>query len=203
MTPVYKLSANSVKNGRTVYGSMLAGNAAFSPSAFESIATTTLSSSSSTITFSSIPSTYQHLQIRAIVRTATVTTDSSGYIRFNSDSGTNYAWHWLYGNGTSALATGGATQDKIQIMVSMPGASYSTSIYGASIVDIHDYASTTKNKTVRTFNGVDNNSGSTSSKVNLVSGLWINTNAITSITITGFNDFAAGSVFSLYGIKGA
>ena len=134
---------------------------------------------------------------------ANATTDSSGYLRINGDAATNYSWHWLYGTGASVAVSKGATQDKIQIAANYPGSSYSTNIYGVGIIDIHDYASTTKNKTVRIFNGVENNSGTTSSKVNLVSGARFNTAAITSISLTGFNDFATGSTFALYGIKGA
>ena len=171
--------------------------------AFESIATATVSTATGTITFNSIPSTYQHIQLRFIARTANATTDSSGYLRINGDAATNYSWHWLYGTGASVAVSKGATQDKIQIAANYPGSSYSTNIYGVGIIDIHDYASTTKNKTVRIFNGVENNSGTTSSKVNLVSGARFNTAAITSISLTGFNDFATGSTFALYGIKGA
>lgn len=171
--------------------------------AYESIATQTLTGNSTSVTFSSIPSTYQHLQIRAITRTADVTTDSSAFLQVNGDTGANYASHNLRGTGTSALAGGSASGTAVQIASFYPGASYSANIYGVTIIDLHDYKSTTKNKTFRIFNGVDNNAGDTSSRIYLVSGLWMNTNAVTSITITGNNAFASGCVFSLYGIKGA
>jgi hypothetical protein len=180
---------------------LLAGNPPFTPSSFESIATATGTGSSATITFSSIPSTYKHLQIRVIGRTPDALTTSTAFMRFNSDTGTNYAAHWLYGDGSSASATGSATRSNVWVQLYYPGSSYNSNIHATSIIDIHDYASTTKNKTVRTFNGVDVNASG--GYVNLVSGLWMNTNAVSSITID-FNgqNISTTSVFSLYGIKG-
>jgi hypothetical protein len=195
------MTISSVKTG-TIGDSLLAGNAFFVPSSFESIATITGTGSATSITFSSIPSTYRHLQIRVIGRTPDALTTSTAFMRFNSDTGTNYAAHWLYGDGASATATGSATRSNVWVQLYYPGSSYSSSIHATSIIDIHDYAVTTKNKTVRTFNGVDVNASG--GYVNLVSGLWMNTNAINSITID-FNgqNISNTSVFSLYGIKGA
>jgi hypothetical protein len=164
--------------------------------AFESIASVTGDGTSTSFTFSAIPSTYQHLQIRAI------TNDASGEelgIRFNGDTGTNYSHHYLRGTGANATAAGSATQARINFMGSVNN---STTIMGATIIDIHDYVSTSKNKTVRTFMGVDNNG---SGIVYLSSGLWQDTSAVTSITLLniGAAAFRTQTVFSLYGIKGA
>lgn len=169
---------------------------------FESIASASGTGSSSTISFASIPGTYQHLQLRIIGRTPDALTTSTAFMRFNSDSGSNYAAHWLYGDGASATATGSASRSNVWVQLYYPGSSYNANIHAVSIIDIHDYASTTKNKTVKTFNGVDVNGAG--GYVNLVSGLWMNTNAITSIEIN-FNgqNIANTSRFSLYGIKGA
>ena len=66
---VYKLStAGGLATPRTNYSSFLAGNAGYVPPSYESIQTTTLSSSQSTISFTSIPATFKHLQIRCIAR---------------------------------------------------------------------------------------------------------------------------------------
>ena len=182
------------------YGTLLAGNEFFSPSAYESIATATATGSSPSITFSAIPSTYQHLQIRAIARPDNTLSSGSAYLQFNSDTGSNYAAHWLYGNGSSALATGSASRTNVWVQMYYISTGNSNT-HGVGIIDIHDYASTTKNKTVRSFNGCDING---SGYINLVSGLWMNTNAITSITIN-FNslNMSNTSTFALYGIKGA
>ena len=197
MTPIYKLSANSVKNGRTVYGSMLAGNPAFRPSSFESIATATPSSGATSVTFSSIPSTYNNLQIRGIIKRNATNSINLGW-RFNSDTTTSYVRHFLTGNG-SATAAGSVLAYSSAIDAQMAGSV--ANLYGAFVTDIHDYTSGTKNKTIRTFAGFDTNGAGT---VTLNSNLWINTSAITSITLYFQGDaLGAGCVFSLYGIKGA
>ena len=174
--------------------------------AFESIASASGTGSSNVITFSSIPGTYQHLQIRGIAKD-TDTTDNysvSFFIRFNSDSGTNYAHHRLTGNGTTAAAFGTGSDTYIRMHSSNTITTTANNV-ACFILDIHDYASTTKNKTVRYFSGADNNAADTDFLVSVGSGLWINTGAITSISITdvGGVNFSTQTQFALYGIKGA
>lgn len=170
---------------------------------FESIATATGTGSSGTISFTSIPSTYKHLQIRYIARSDAAATDRTITVRFNSDSGSNYAYHNLYGDGSAATSSGASTTTGM-IQRSITAASATASIMGVGIIDIHDYASSTKNKTLRSFTGVDANTASTDWKVSLNSGLWVNTNAITSISlIASSGNFTTASTFALYGIKGA
>jgi hypothetical protein len=169
---------------------------------FESIATATGTGSSGTITFSSIPSTYKHLQIRLIAN------NNSGSfslrMRLNGDTGTNYAHHVLEGGGSSAYAYGAASANAILYVGSAIGGGGSGSnFFAPSIIDIHDYASTTKNKTVRTFNGHDTNGATDAQQIRLTSGLWMNTAAVNSISIIDASaNFTTTSVFSLYGIKG-
>jgi hypothetical protein len=170
-------------------------------SSYESIATVTASGGETSLTFSSIPSTYKHLQIRGITRRAdagsVIATDN---LRFNGDTGTNYFYHRLQSDGATATAgSGGATSD---IVFSRgAGATAAAGIFGSVVADIHDYTSTTKNKTTRSFTGFDLNG---SGNIYLYSGLWLNTAAITSITIyPNGNTIAAGTTYSLYGIKGA
>ena len=186
------------------YNDFLAGNPAFSPSSYESIASATGTGSGSQIVFSSIPATYQHLQLRVIAKdtyTGGSIESTSGVIYFNSDTASNYSIHAMQGNGTSVSASGTATTTGIQPFMATYGPS--TNIYGVSIIDIHDYASTTKYKTVRSFMGADANTASASWTVRLTSGLWRSTSAITSITLDVLiSGFATGSTFALYGIKG-
>ena len=163
--------------------------------AYESIASASGTGSSNTITFSSIPSTYTHLQIRATIRRVSGTAGIR--LTFNGDSTTSYDYHVLSGNGTTAIA-GGTASDSYIIYTGQAISTAST--VSVAITDIHDYASTTKNKTVRSFNGFDTNGAGT---VYLGSGLWRNTSAITTIGITTTANFATGTTFSLYGIKGA
>ena len=83
------------------------------PTSYESIATVNPTGGASTISFSSIPSTYTHLQIRGIARRASGTGLADISIRLNSDTGSNYAMHDLQGNGSAAAAQGYASQTSI------------------------------------------------------------------------------------------
>ena len=168
---------------------------------FESIATTTLTSSQSSITFTSIPAGYAHLQVR-ITSLSDITTVAGGAninLTFNSDSGSNYAWHELYGTGASAAAGAGTSQTFIKTGYT---ADSSTSYTGASVIDILDYTNTNKYTTVRALSGSDiNGSGG---YILFRSGLWLNTNAVTSITLTNQSgNLKQYSHFALYGIKSA
>ena len=159
------------------------------PTSFESIATTTVGAGgSSSVSFSSIPSTYTHLQIRGISRsTRTGSNVNNLRLRTNSDTGNNYSWHRLEGTGSTVTSDAATTQSSYQVSGYMPSA---------------DYANTNKYKTMRSLHGFDNNS--TAGKVLFTSGLWQSTSAITTITLepdTAVN-FAQYSHFALYGIKG-
>jgi hypothetical protein len=161
--------------------------------AYESIATATPTSGTS-VTFSSIPSNYVSLQIRAYIQAG----DGSNRIRLNGSSSTSdYAAHVLRGDGASVLASGAGSGSYDGV----PYYNYYSSASGAVIiVDIHDYASTTKNKTVRLANGIDINGGG---YMALWSGLYLPTTAVSSLTVTAGGGFTTGSTISLYGIKGA
>jgi len=149
----------------------------------------------STISFTSIPSTYKHLQVRAIAYAS-----SAGNIqgRFNSDTGTNYARHYMYGDGASGNADGEPSINYVNFGYVPSSSNY----FSAAVTDILDYTSTSKNKTVRTLTGYDANG---SGLMIIYSGLWFATPAaITSITITPQSGtFSQYSSFALYGIKGA
>jgi hypothetical protein len=169
--------------------------------AFESIATTTVGSGgTSSITFSSIPGTYTHLQIRAIAQCSTSTsTWQRLVVSFNSNTtNADYVDHLLYGDGTSAQSLAETSTRKGFGRASRTGVSY----FAANVIDILDYANTNKYKTSRTLTGIDSNG---SGQIALESNLWMKTNAITAITITiednsNFNQY---SHFALYGIKAA
>lgn len=204
---VTKISNSGIKTGVLKYDSMLAGNAAYDPAATWLIQRVNGTGSSNTITFSSIPQTYQHLQLRMLVKNTNTSTTgfSSSRISFNGSSASNYWQHYLLGNGTSASAGGnGGLDTAISIIASEVSdtATVGANTYGAVIIDIHDYTSTSKNKTVRIFDGADYNGGG---RIALESGLWSATPAaITSITITsGSNNWKSGTTFALYGFIGA
>lgn len=168
------------------------------PGAMIPIATTTLSTTASTVTFSSIPQAYEHLQIRCSALTA-----SSGAVmvlRLNSDTGGNYTSHRLNGDGTSAAAFAETGVSYARIFGQNIGTS--TANPTAIIIDILDYSNTNKNKTIRSLAGCDlNGSGETG----LQSSLWLNTSSVSTIELrlNTSGNYSQYSSFALYGIKRA
>jgi hypothetical protein len=176
----------------TILGSFSSGVAA-STNSYESIATVTVGSGgSATVEFTSIPATYTHLQVRVLQKS-----DSAGDLnfKFNSDGGSNYSRHYLYGDGSTAASGGVASQTLGYI-----GYNPSSTIFQASVIDILDYTNTNKYKTVRSLVGTDTNGGG---YVIFSSSLWLSTSAITTISFNqGNNTISQYSSFALYGIKG-
>ena len=172
--------------------------------AFESIATATASGSSATLTFSSIPSTYKHLQIRGIAKSGAGTGQRNLTMTFNASDSTNHAYHRLFGDSYNVGASGIASTNYILLNRASIQAT-PASIFAASIIDIIDYASTTKNKTIRYIAGSETNAAPVADVISIGSGVLLSTTEINSISISdaGFENFAVGTVFSLYGIKGA
>lgn len=158
----------------------------------EPIATTLVGSGgTSTITFTGIPQNYKHLQIRFLAKFSTI---AYGNIRFNSDTTTsNYRNHALFGTGSGG---GGSNTAANSAYFPFDG----NTQWGPGILDILDYANVSKNKITRELGGWDNNG---SGAIYLSSNLWMNTAAITSVSITtSSGTLAEYSRFSLYGIKG-
>lgn len=188
-----------------IYASQISGHL-FAPSgAYDSIATTTLGSNTSSVTFSSIPSTYTHLQIRWIARDSGTSNNFRAIkLQFNSDTGSNYSQHILFADGSSATAYSAVSDDSAGtdgVAGVIPDSAKLASSFAVGVWDILDYANTSKYKTARLLVGCDLNG---SGRISLSSGLWMNTNAITSLTITDNNDsFVQYSQFALFGIKGA
>lgn len=167
---------------------------------YESIATVTVGGTSvADISFTSIPATFTHLQIRSFIFGTSSTAQGSMNVQFNSDTGANYAFHLLQGNGASVVAYGAASSNNGRYFGYAGGIrdTYATT----GVVDILDYANTNKYKTMRGLCGNDFNG---SGEIQLSSSLWMNTNAITSIRIWNSSmNLAQYSHFALYGIKGA
>lgn len=173
------------------------GGAAAAANSYESIATVTLGSAASSIDLTSIPSTYQHLQIR-FMGSMTAGGPDDLRIQFNADTGNNYARHYMIGNGSSASASGTATTSFGVIGGNTLPTTANT--FGVAIIDILDYANTNKYKTMRALAGHDANG---SGYVGISSTLWQNTNAITSIKLFPISStFPQYSTAALYGIKG-
>jgi hypothetical protein len=161
------------------------------------IAGQTLGSAGS-ITFSSIPQTFTHLQVRLTSRSDYASTTASVFMRFNGDSGANYVYHYLLGDGSSATS-GASTGSTVAWVGNMPAASSTANVFASTIVDILDYTNTNKNKTTRSLDGYDTNGAG---QTYLSSNLWLNTAAITSILLVsgGGANFVANTRADLYGI---
>jgi hypothetical protein len=159
---------------------------------YEPIATTTLGSTQTSVTFSSIPSTYTDIIL--VSSAAATTSTGQGYgVQFNSDTGSNYSKTFLYGNGSSAVS--GRASNQTNISISNFDASGTPN---PTIAHIQNYANTTTYKTVISRGG-----GVANFTIAYV-GLWRSTSAITSMTlIIDSSTFTSGSVFTLYGIAAA
>lgn len=183
-----------------------AGGAAGS---YDLLETQVLGTAAASITFASLSTyspTYKHFQIRATARTNRSGADSDPiYLRFNSDSGSNYTRHGLggynFGGSSAVYSNAGTSQTSLFLAEAMPVSSSTTSAFGAFVTDILDPFDTNKNKTVRTLNGMN----AAWSSIELRSGAWLSTSAVSSILIAPLvgTQLIAGSRFSLYGIKGA
>ena len=171
------------------------------PATYEPIATQTLGSNTGTVTFSSIPGTYTDL---VIISNPIATTNGIGIrLQFNGDTGSNYSRSVLSGFGTTS-----GTADSINTFTNQTSIGSNWQVGGGTggpsphIHNINNYSNSTTNKTVLFRTNAYPYSGN--SEVTAEVGLWRNTAAITSITMTGSTgDFATGSTFSLYGIKAA
>lgn len=183
-----------------IYASQISGHL-WPASSYESIATTTVGAGgASSVTFSSIPSTYTHLQIRGIARETSGTEVENIKVNFNSDTTANYSFHLLYGTGGAAFGYG-ASSTSYMLLGSVIPTTASANIFGPSVIDILDYTNTNKYKTVKALGGGDINSTS-SAQIALYSGNWRSTSAITSVSIAAqTGNFAQYSSFALYGIK--
>jgi hypothetical protein len=169
---------------------------------YELIETQILGSNQASVIFSSLgtySSTYKHLQIRLLGR-QTLAAGGQGdiYVRFNADSSSNYARHFLQGNG-STVTSGATANNSFALGGQAPYNNETTGAFGGSVIDILDAYSTTKNKTIRALSG---SHSSNAPVIQLASGHWRNTASITSITLSLFDIWLTGSRFSLYGLKG-
>lgn len=185
-----RLSTLSLKNGLPKSNNIWDGTTGF----FESIATITVDSETSqSINFTSISSTYTHLQLRISVLSGATYSE----ITFNSDTAANYTYHQLVGDGSSVTSSGAGSQSSIFAAQMTASTTHPT----VAVIDILDYKDTNKFKTVRILSGNDTNGGGS---IYYRSGLWRSTNAISSLKIAavlGTANFAQNSTIALYGIR--
>ena len=181
------------------------GSFAGTVESFESIASF-LPTSTSTVTFSNIPQSYASLHIRILARCSSAGQTSNLGIRFNSDSGNNYTRHAVNVfkfSGVSLSASNALSVNRVDLIQSYPGGTSLANTFVGALCDIYDYSNSSKNKTFNSFTGVslDVNDFSQS---RTMSSLWLNTSAITSLTVfdANGNNFSSGTSIALYGIKG-
>lgn len=178
------------------------------PTAFESIASISGTGSSSSFTFTSIPQTYKHLQIRAILReNSGGNANGSLKLEFNGSGSSVGRGHWFQALGeTSPYTNAQYDSGDMYIQYVSVGSAATGNVYGMLIMDIMDYSDTSKNKVIRNFYGINaNNLAATSAAVGSNSNLWVNTSAINQIKLVGSNNnpYTTLSNVALYGIKGA
>lgn len=163
------------------------------PATYEPIASSSPSGASS-VEFTSIPGTHTDLVLVYHLIHSTGIEDM--WLRYNSDTGTNYSATVLYGTGSTAgsFRTSGTTQSNKALLdfYGIP----STTAYATGVVQIMSYANTNVFKTALS------SAGRASGGVDRVVNLWRNTNAITTVTLLPGAGTITGSV-ALYGIKAA
>ena len=174
----------------------------FLPTSFDSIATFTPSSGQS-VTFSSIPSTYKYLQLRvSLIGNAN---NNSTFLRFNGDTGgTSYAWANLSvgsSGGTGSSTSGYSLNTDLIALSGLAYKSCDATYPTVYIIDIPDYASTSKYKTAKYTTGINTNGGN--QEMNFATGTWKSNSAINSITFlfNGSTTFSAGTTIALYGVN--
>lgn len=172
---------------------------------YQSIATVTVGSGgAANIEFTSIPSTYKHLQLRLIARAGASATDGYNLLSFNSDTTTtNYVSHdGLYADGSTVASYAAPSSSGLSGMYVQRLVQNNTgaSIYQAAIIDILDYTSTSKNKTMRYLGGYDRNGGGV---LTFGSGLYLNSStAISSLKLVpNAASYMQYTEAALYGIK--
>lgn len=185
------------------FGVFSAGaGAAGETNSFELISSSLISSPTGNFNLTNIPQTYKHLQVRITMRGDGSGQAFGGAFDFHPISGgSTYAQHYIKNSGTSVTSVGNSNLGIINF-ADMPAGGATSNIFGTVIMDILDYTSTTKNKTVRMLSGYMANTSYCN--IELRSGLWLETGVINDIRFRpyGVSNFVAGSRFSLYGIRG-
>lgn len=154
------------------------------------IGSTTLTTSTPSVTFSSISSTFTDLVLVCMVQTQT--NSDAVTIRFNSDSGNNYSFTQVRGDGSTTFSGRASNVSMTRIGNDIPN----STAFGTIISHIQDYSNSTTNKTVLS------RSGYAGIGTQATVGLWRSTSAITSVTVLpdSLNNFLTNSTFKLYGI---
>jgi hypothetical protein len=168
------------------------------PRTYEPIASTTLGTASGTISFDSIAATWTDLVL--VLNFGVATAGPTIRLRFNDDTGSNYSYTYLGGNGTSASSSRQSSQTSGSIGLNVAGAATGTE--NVVVAHIMSYANTNVFKTVL-------GAGAAASReADRVVSLWRSTSAITKVTVSPGGSFPtynfnSGATASLFGVKAA
>lgn len=189
------------------FGKVLGGGSGDTGAMFP-ISAVTLTTNTSSISFSNIPQTYTHLELRYILKGSTSASGDFTIIRVNGDGDINNYVTYHFTNATGSAISNGGQLTGVEAGVRMGNitttmGSYSSTNYATGIISIFDYKNTNKTTIIKTVNGYNNDAGSAGG-MSIFTGLYLPTTAVTSFTISpNTNNLAVGSSVSLYGIKGA
>lgn len=171
--------------------------------AMEPIAFQTQTGTSATISFTSIPQTYQDLFLVVQSRSGTASTYTDIYARFGTgggavDSGNNYSTTRLLSDGGGSVSTDRFSNSSLIYCNIIPASSTTVGVFATSLMHVPNYKNTTSFKTMLIRSASDANGTGYST---LQVGTWRNTGAITSIDLLTNANYTPGSTFTLYGIK--
>lgn len=184
-----------------ILNSQAAGAAA---GAYDLLETQQLSSSAASVTFTGLGSysDYKHLQLRMSARldNSTASGTRTASIRFNNDTGSNYAYSHVYSGGSSTTGNANFNVSDIPLESWIPNGLTDSNVYAPAVVDILDFSNSSRNTTTRALYGV---TIETEDLIFQSSGLWNNTAAVTSISISSSSNLKSDTRISLFGIKGS
>jgi hypothetical protein len=168
--------------------------------AYDLLETTVLTSSASSVSFTSIDQSYTHLQIRMTSRLDGTGTVSQLRARLNSDTGSNYNSHFLQGDGSSVSSFGYSGSESYHRLSNQVNGGTTANSFQAGVLDILDYTNASKNTTLRHLYGFHT---AEATRIGLWSSAYFQTTAVSGVEIFPSGDnFISGSRFSLYGVKG-
>lgn len=188
---IRSLSSASVATG-TKRSKFWDQTAATIDTSYVSLGSVKLASNTSSVTFSSIPATYKHLEVRIFARKESGGNDAY-VMHLNGDTTNgNYAYYAFGGDGTAFVQS---------LIDSANIGSVRDNAWNTTVITIPDYTNTNKVKSYQSLSGSSSQTGGSSF---YVGGVWDNTAVINSLrfTNTANSNFITGSVFALYGIKG-
>ena len=169
---------------------------------FELISTTVLGSATSSITLSSIPTTYTSLQLRIVGRSANATQFDEISLRFNSDTGANYGHKYIELQTSNAPTQATATSQTAIRILGIPANTATANNFAALKMDIIGYKNTNMKTNVRGFGGAANFVSSWANSASLFNGIWNVTTTVTSLTVATWSgaNLQTGTRVSLYGV---